>query len=154
METEPFHRSVVKNSDGVHPSSANELRQFLPARIAKEIRRQKNIALWNLARKIDRLAPKKASKLAGEFFAAHFRQRDRAFVTVERLSKIRRFAIPEAMIKVTKAIPAKRGNREALLKFGEEPASHPLHAGVASGPAGICYIDEQLHSAETFQQMN
>jgi hypothetical protein len=97
---------------------------------------------------------KKASELAGEFFAAHFRQRDRAFVISERLSQISGLAITEVMIKVAEAIPANRRDREASLKLGEEPARHPLHAGVARRPAGVGYVDEEIHSAGTCQQMN
>ena len=44
MKTKPLHRRIVKDGDGTHSIFANDLRQFLPARIPKKIRSKKNIA--------------------------------------------------------------------------------------------------------------
>src|SRR5205823_5562323 len=154
MKTEPLHRSVMKDGSSVHSSFPNELRQPLSARVPEEIWRQKNITFSALTRKIDRFAPNHAPKFRRKFFAAQFGQRHRAFVILERFSEIRGFTILQAMIKMAEPVPAKGRDRDALLQLGEEPAGHPLHPGIAGGPARISHIDENIHCAGTCQQMN
>jgi hypothetical protein len=115
------------------------------AKIAKDVRHEKDIVWSNFLLDRNSSSPEQTPKLSERILTAIFRASHWMRSDFERLCKQPVFCAAKLDVNIADCVPGNRAHVSESAQFRKNFSGHPLHTGVLNRPAGTGHVDEDAH---------